>query len=405
MANTVKELSAGDITRKALQILHNNMIFCKTVDRQYDSRFAVSGAKNGGTLLIREPNQFTIREGAVMDAQDVTETTQTLTLATQRGVDINFSSAELTLSLDDFSERILEPAMSRLAAEVEKIVIQGCTQQVANFENTTFGTKPVLADVISARGILQQGMAPSMGRYLMTDALAANSIITDSKSLYNSASEISRQYEQGLIGSIYGFKHMESEMTYKHTNGSRDDTTPVTAISAIANGDTTFTTTGGDGTLCVGDVYTIADVYGCNPETKVTTGALKQFVISTALTCDATDLYSTYWPIYKSGAKQNAYAASWASSKAIVNVAAGGSGTASTAYTNSLAYQKNAFVFVTADLELPRGVDFAYRASVDNISLRLVRQYDVINDQFPCRLDVIFGYKCVKPEWAVRVCS
>src|SRR3972149_11890601 len=122
MPNTIKTLSDGDIVRKALLVLHNNLIFTKSINRQYDDRFAVAGAKNGGTLLIREPNQFTVRTGAVMDTQDVTETTQTLTVATQKGVDINFSSAELTLSLDDFSDRILTPAMSRLAADIDSTI-------------------------------------------------------------------------------------------------------------------------------------------------------------------------------------------------------------------------------------------------------------------------------------------
>src|SRR3972149_186800 len=122
MSNTLKTLAAGDITRKALAVLHNKLTLTKTIDKQYDDRFAVSGAKNGGSLLIREPNQFTVRDGAVMDTQDVTESTQTLTVATQKGVDINFSSAELTLSLDDFSDRILTPAMSRLAADVDSTI-------------------------------------------------------------------------------------------------------------------------------------------------------------------------------------------------------------------------------------------------------------------------------------------
>jgi hypothetical protein len=109
MSNTIKTLSAGDITRKALDILHNHLIFCKTINREYDDRFARTGAKNGGTLLIRNPNQFTVRSGAVMDTQDLDETTQPLVVATQRGVDVNFSSYELTMSLDDFADRILNP--------------------------------------------------------------------------------------------------------------------------------------------------------------------------------------------------------------------------------------------------------------------------------------------------------
>jgi len=126
VANTIKTLSAGDVTRKALAILHNNLVFTKTINRQYDDRFASSGGKNGGTLLIRNPNEFLIRSGQTMDTQDLLETTQTLTLATQLGVDINFSSVELTLSLDDFAARILEPAMARLASEVDSYIIKDC---------------------------------------------------------------------------------------------------------------------------------------------------------------------------------------------------------------------------------------------------------------------------------------
>ena len=291
MSNTIKTLEAGDITRKALSILHNELVFTKLIDKQYDNRFAVTGAKNGGTLLIREPNQFTIRTGAIMDTQDVTETTQTLTLATQKGVDVNFSSVELTLSLDDFAERILQPAMSRLAAEVDNTVIRGCYPGVYNFENTTFGTKPVLADILALRAKMNQGLAPSGDRCIMVDSLAANGILTDTKALFNSASEISRQYEQGLLGTISGFKFYESEMTPVHTNGSRDDTTPVVDIATIADGDTTLTTTGADGTMVVGDVFTIADVYAVNLETKTPYPHLQQFAIRTAHTNDGTDVW------------------------------------------------------------------------------------------------------------------
>ena len=132
MSNTIKTLSDGAITRKALSILHNKLVFCKTINRQYDDRFARSGAKIGTALLIREPNQFAIREGRILDTQDVTETTQTLDLATQRGVDIDFTSVELTMSMDDFSERILEPAMARLAAELDKVVMTDLYKKVYN---------------------------------------------------------------------------------------------------------------------------------------------------------------------------------------------------------------------------------------------------------------------------------
>lgn len=404
MGNTIKTLSDGDIVRKALSILHNELVFTKNINKQYDNRFAVSGAKNGGTLLIRDPNQFTVRTGAVMDTQDITETTQTMTVAYQLGVDLNFTSVERTMSMDDMEERVLQPAMSRLAAEVDAYGISVCYPAVYQFENTTFGTKPVLADVLTARARLNQSLAPSSDRIAMVDSLAANAIITDSKLIFNPASEISRQYSRGLLGTVSGFQFLESEMTPTHTNGTRTDSTPITTISTIANGDTTLATTGATGTVTKGDVFTIADVYDVNPETKVALATLKQFAIRTAHTNTATDTYDITPTIYKSGAKQNCYCSSWAGSKALVFVAAGGSGPANTAYTNSLFYHKDAFTMASADLILPSG-GLGSRAKMDNISMRIWQGSDIVNDKHPLRLDVLVGFKAVRPGWAVRVCS
>ena len=409
MAHTIKTLEAGDITRKALSILHNNLVFCKTIDKQYDDRFARSGAKNGGTLLIREPNQFTVRSGAIMDTQDVTESTQTLTVATQKGVDINFSSVELTLSLDDFAERILNPAMSRLAAEVDKTVIAGCYPYVYNFTHTTFGTVPNLADLLQARAKLSKGLAPMSDRVCMTDALAGNGIITAGVNLFHTASEISRQYDTGLLGTIYGFKFYETETTPTHTNGSRTDTTPtVSTTVGITSGDATITMSAfaSSTTYKAGDVFTIAGVYAVNPETKAVYQHLQQFVVTVNVTASATSMTCEVNPTpITSGAKQNCSIKTASATAAVVNLTAGGSGAASTGYVNSLAYHKNAFTMVTADLEMPKGVDFAAREVFDGISLRVVRQFDIVNDKFPCRIDVLFGYKTIRPEWATRICS
>ncbi len=412
MSNTIKTLSAGDITRKALSILHNNLVFCKTINKQYDDRFARSGAKNGGTLLIREPNQFTVRTGQTMDTQDVEETTQTLTVATQMGVDVNFSSVELTLSLDDFADRILRPAMSRLAAEVDKTVIAGCYPYVSKFENTTFGTVPNSTDILKARALLQQGLAPSSDRILMCGALEANGIITSSATYVNPASEISRQYETGLIGNIYGFKFYETEMVPTHTCGTRTTATPTCYITStgtsIENGTAYITMTAcSDGTFTAGDVFTIDGVYDCNPETKTTCSWLKQWTVTALTTASAAAIDIPVHPTpYRSGPKQNCVIVTGTIAAVVnCNATVACSGTASTARINSLAYHKDAFTMVTADLEMPQGVDFAAREVFDGISLRIVRQYDVVNDKFPCRIDVLLGYKTVRSDWACRICS
>jgi hypothetical protein len=412
MANTIKTLSAGDILRKSMAIVHNNLVFCKTINRQYDDRFARSGAKNGGELIIRDPNQFTIRTGQVMDTQDVTETTQTITMATQKGVDINFSSVELTLSLDDFAERILKPACTRLAAEIDKTAIAACYPYVAKYENTTAGTLPISTDILKARAFLQQGLAPASDRSLMCGSLETVTIITSSATYMNPASEISRQYETGLIGNIYGFKFYESETVPTHTAGTRTQSTANISTSATStsfeNGADHIGVFGmADTTFTAGDVFTIEGVYDVNPETKTTCSWLKQWSVPTLTTCSATLFNVPVSPIvYRSGAKQNCVVVT-ATISALIYCSAttASTGVAGSASVNSLAYHKDAFTLVSADLEMPQGVDFAAREVYDGLSMRIVRQYDIVNDKFPCRIDVLFGQKTMRPDWAVRIAS
>ncbi|MDO9527914.1 MAG: P22 phage major capsid protein family protein [Syntrophales bacterium] len=406
MPNAIKTLSSGDITRKSLALLHNNLIFCKLINREYDNRFARSGAKNGGTLLIREPNQFTVRTGAVMDTQDIDESTQTLTLATQKGVDVNFSSAELTLSLDDFSDRILKPAMARLAADIDSTVLTGCAKSVYNIVYTTIGAAPDTVDVRSARAKLAKGLAPTNDRAMVMESLSMNAVAVDVPAWFQPGSEIAKAYDTGLMGRFGGFNFYETEMIPTIINGSRTDATPIcntTEASGITSGTATVTTTGAAGTVAVGDIFTIAGVYAVNPETKAVYEHLQQFVITAAHTNDASDVWAVSPTPISSGAKQNISVVSAGASKAVVFVAAGGSGEASTGYATNLGFQKGAFTMVTADLEMPKGVDFAAREVYDGISLRIVRNYDIVNDKFPCRIDVLFGYKAIRPEWAVRL--
>lgn len=402
MANSWKTLSDGDITRRAIARFHNKLKFLKTIDKQYDDRFAIVGAKNGGTLLIREPNQFTVRTGAAMAVQDVTESTQALTVATQKGVDINLSSVEHTLSVDDFEERILDPAMDKLAADVEYTVLSNVYKDVFNYTGTPATTPASLAAVLNAGARLSQNLAPMSNRSLLMDSVAMAATVGGIGTYFHKASEIERGFSDGVLGRAGGFDFYESNMVPSHTNGSRDDTTPVIDTSTLANGATTITTTGADGTMKAGDVFTIAGVYAVNLETKQAYSHLQQFVIRTDKTNDATDVWDIAPTIYISGAKQNVSVDSAGAGKAIVNVAAGGSGAASTAYTQNLAYHRDAFTFVTADLHMEPGQRMA-RAKVENVSMRIWRGADITNDKFPCRIDVLFGYKTVKPEWASRV--
>ena len=403
MANSWKTLSDGDVVRRALAILHNALKFLKTINREYDSRFAQSGAKNGGTLLIREPNQFTIREGAVMDVKDIAESTQTLTVATQRGVDLNYSSLEATMSIDDFEERILTPAMTRLAAQIEYEVLSGVYKNVYNLSGTPATTPASLTAVLNAGTKLSQGLAPDGDRHILMDSLAMAATVASMSAYFHKASELEKAFAEGYIGQAAGMKWWESNMVPNHTNGTRTDVTPVTTTTGWANGDTTITTTGQGNTetLTAGDVFTVAGVYAVNPETKQAYSHLQQFVVRTAKTCDATDVIDVAPTIYVSGAKQNV-SVTGTGSKALVHVAAGGSGTLSAVYPQNLAYHRDAFTVVTADLYMDSGQRMA-RANHEGISMRIWRGGDIVNDKFPTRLDVLFGYKTLQPLWACRV--
>lgn len=403
--NTI--LTPTMVTRKALSILHNKLKFIKTIDRQYDSQFARQGAKIGSSLSIRMPNQFTVRSGATLSAQDVTETSQTLSLATQRGVDINFSSVELTLSLDDFAKRILEPAMSRLAGEVEYIVLSNVYKDVYNLTAADPDAEPdAMLDVLRAHARVSQGLAPEGDRHFILNSATMFPLVNSVSTYFHKASELERAFAEGYIGMAGGVKWWESNVVPSHTNGTRDDTTPIVNTSTgITTGTAEIVTTGIDNAATVkqGDVFTIADVYAVNPETKQRYAHLQQFVVTADKTCDGTDTLAVSPTPYASGAKQNIELVSAGAGKAVVFAAAGGSGDASAVLTQPLLYHREAFTFVTADLEMPKGVDFAAREVFDGISLRIVRQYDITNDAFPCRIDVLFGYKTLRPEWAARV--
>lgn len=415
MANTFKTLSDGDIVRRALAIFHNKLKFIKTINRQYDSRFAVTGAKNGGTLLIRNPNQFTVSTGAIMDTQDITETTQTLTLATQKNISMNMSSVELTMSIDDFEARYLEPAMSKLAADVEYTVLAAVYKNIWNMTGASgMATTPAsLSCIMNAHARLSQGLAPESDRHLLMDSLAMAATVGSMAAYFHKASELERAFTEGYIGMAAGFKWWESNMVPAHTNGTRTDTTPVATIGGtvtvptggIVNGTATITMTAfPDGlTYTVGDVFTIADVYAVNLETKQAYSYLQQWTVTEAETETGTgDMTPAVSPTPQAtGATQNISIAS-TGAKAVVNLTAGGSGAASAVLTQNLAYHRDAFTFVSADLYKDPGARMT-SAVMEGISMRLWRGNDIVNDKFPTRLDVLFGYKTIRPEWACRV--
>lgn len=331
--------------------------------------------------------------GATLSTQDVAEESVTLQVNTQKHVGMKFSSDELTLDLDDFSKRIIEPAVSVLASDVENDVLSGLTKKVYNCVGT-WGTVPATYKVITdARARMNKFLAPKDNRRrLQLESDAMSSMADALKGLFQDSKSVSEQYKEGMIGRHGGFDWYENERVYAHATGT-DHTTVTVNDASIASGDTTITTAGAN--VTVGTVFTFNGVNAVHPETKADLGFAQQFVITAVSGNDW-----TFSPaIISTGAKQNVTALP-VTTEAITVF-----GTASETKNQHLAYHEDAFTFATADLLLPKGVDFAAREVLDGISVRLVRQYDINNDTFPCRVDVLYGYKELRPEWACRITS
>ena len=394
--NTI--LTPTAVTRKALQILHQKLNFIGTINRQYDDSFATAGAKIGDSLKIRLPNQYTVRSGASLSVQNTVEQSTTLQVATQKGVDIEFSSKELTMDIDDFADRILEPAMAVLAANIEADALS-MYKDIYNIVDND-GNALTFLNIMQGRKLLNDNLAlmdNNRTALLSTDHTAK--LIDALKGLFQDSNAIKQQYKEGMMGRTGGFDFYENTLLANHTTGTALKTTTYTVNGAVTtNGSASVTVATGATTFKAGDIFTVAGCFRVHPETKVSTGVLQQFVV-TADYAGGAGSVSFAPALYTTGALQNVVAAGMANSSAIVKVGAGNA----EQLTPSMVYHRDAFTFATADLVLPKGVDFAAREVYDGISMRTVRQYVISTDQFPCRIDVLYGYKTLRAQLAARI--
>jgi hypothetical protein len=395
LANTI--LTPTAVTREALRILHQKLNFIGTVYRDYDKNFAKEGAKIGDSLKIRLPNRYLVTNGPTLVAQDTSETSTTLQISSQKHVGMNFTSADLTLSLDDFSERIVDPAMAVLAASMEADAM--CMYKDVNNQVNNLGSACTFQKVMQGRKLLTDSLAPiDKNRFCNLNTQDNVDIVNDVKSLFQDAATIASQYKEGMTGRTAGFDFFENTLWPRHTSGS-DSGTGYHMDGANQTG-STLTIKTGIGTFKKGDIITIAGVNRVHPETKVDTGNLHQFVVTADAGPNATSL-SIAPPIVISTSDPTQNCAAAAADNAQITK----QGTASQSYGISMAYHKDAFAFATADLVMPQGVDFAARRVQDGISLRIVRQYDINNDKYPCRVDVLYGFKTIRAPLACRLAN
>jgi len=401
MANSLLTISM--ITREAVRLFKNSNLFIQNIDTQYDSAFARDGAKIGSSLKIRLPNDYVVRTGAAISVQDTAEQNTTLTVSSQKGVDISFSTVERALSLDDYSTRVLAPMMNNLAGNVAADIMSGVNGGVANYVSSTDGSgntiNPTVQTFLNALAVLNDNSAPNSdsARKVVIDPWTETATVATLAGLFNPSQSISAQFQTGKMKNALGMDWFMDQTILKHTAGTFSAGT----VSGANQTGTTLTVNAITGTLKKGDIITIAGVFAVNRVTKVSTGKLRQFSVQADVGNGGTSI--TIYPaiVPASGGLAVQYQTVDASplNTAVISLV----NKASEVTRYNIAYASQAVTMATADLELPRGVHEAARATADGLSIRTVTAYVVGTDQMITRLDVLYGYLFVKPEWAVIV--
>lgn len=397
-------LTISMITREALRILENNLAFTKRVNRQYDDKFAIEGAKIGYVVNARKPVRYIVATGQALALQDATETQVPVSLTTQDHVDFQFSSADLKLSIDDFGDRFINPAVSALANKIDYNGLQLYKQVY----NSVQGGPPVITPTalltyLMAGVALDNNAAPMDEQRHLVITPKMQAVIVDAlKGLFQQSTQIAQQYMKGQMGTAAGFQWAMDQNCPTHVVGAYSGSPIVSG--AGQTGASLLTTGWGSGVtfLKKGDVFTLAGVFSVNPQSRQSTGDLQTFVVTADIADTAGAITIPISPaIIISGAFQTVSNSPAASTPVVLF------GTTGLSSPQGIAFHRDAFTLVTADLPVPKGTDMASRVSDKQlgISLRIVRDYDITTDQFPCRIDVLYGWATLRPELACRVWS
>ena len=414
MANTL--LTIGGITREAIRLFMNSNAFIGNIEKQYDSSFAKTGAKIGQQLRIRLPNDYVVSDGPALSVQDTNEQQTTITVATQRHVDTSFNSVDMTMSLDDYSEIILAPKINNLAGNVASTIMSGVTvaqgafagtvvngaeggicNYVANVDGSNNVISPTAETWLLAGAKLDQSSAQVQNRKSVLDPFTMARTVSSLSGLFNPATDIARQYRNARMYDALNMEWFMDQTVVNHTVGTFSAGGTVNGASQTG---TTITVNAITGTLKKGDIITFAGVNGVNRVTKQTTGALQQFVVTADVATGGTSvtIYPAIVPPSAGNAVQYQTVTASPANAAVMALVANAGAT----YRQNFVFAKQAVTMVTADLMMPPNVKGA-REQMDGVSMRAVTQYVIGTDQTADRLDVLFGWLFVRPEWACIV--
>ncbi len=397
MANTYKFIDM--VAREALSELHEQCELLQTVDRQYDDSFGKAGAKIGDTLRVRNPNQFLVRTGNAMEISPITETTQTVTMSTLKGVDMEFNFVDTLMKTDspkqvaDFTKRYIRPAISKLISVVESEALTYYTKATMQIAGTAGSAINSLSTPNLMRAKLNQMATPKGDRHVQIDSVTMASLVAGVPSYFNPQAAISKQYTEGFVTRTAMADFHENERTWTMANSA--DVAGEINNGTLTSGITALTVDGFTVAPVAGMVFTVEGIYEVHPETKVAYSHLKQFVVTsgattTNLTFSPAMIYDTTDP------RQNA------SGTPIDGADITFVGALSASYVQPIMYHKEAFQFVNAPLEVMDDADKCVVESREGFSLRVWRGSEIGNNRRVLRIDILYGFAALRPEWAVR---
>ena len=391
------------VAKEALRIAHEKLQFIGTVDRQYDESFTYRPgvSPKGQTLRVKSPNMYKRRQGSrVMDVQDQNEQTQTLTVATQDGVDMRFNSQELIQSVasegafNELSKNYIEPAVAMMCSGIESDFLAFATKATYQVAGTAGTALTDLVAVGAARAKLNQQLAPKDGnRFIQCDSIAMGGLVNGLKGLFQDSQQIREQYREGMIGRTAMADWYENDRMWTMPNSA--DVAGEINAGTLTSGITALTVDGFTAAPVAGMVFTVEGIYDVHPETKAAYAHLKQFVVTSATT--TTINFSPAMIYDTTDARQNV------SGTPVDNADITFVGNLSTNYVQQLMYHKEAFQFITADLPLMDDSVKCVRKRMDNLSLRVWQASDIRNDELLMRIDILYGMAALRPEWACRI--
>ena len=389
-------LTISMITQESLRVLVGSLKFMTNVNQGYNDQFAISGAKIGQTINIRKPARYNGRTGPIISVESQTETYTPLTLDQQYGVDLSFTSQEQTLSLDMYSDRVIKPAMANIASRIDAFALTYLSK-IYNQVGSPGSAVSSLNTYLQAGVKLDQNLAPRDGSWVFMADPATQATATGlGLNLFNPQPTISEQYKKGQLAEALGFKWYMDQSMPRHANGTFSGTLEVDGAGQTGG---TLVIKGLTGTLTAGTVFTLQGVNAVNPQTKVDLGVPQQFVVLADRTGNGAMTISP--AIVASGAFQNVSAT--AADSADITVA----GASAVSTQLSVAYHPDAFVMGVAELDTPGGTDRAFRATdpQTGVSVRIIRDYNVVTDQWITRFDVLFGFNTLYEQLACRIAT